>query len=79
MALCCWVVEVLMYVETLYTIEKDADDVECWVCCNVNSKSLRGIVEQQIANYLVVPNRIPVALVPGIDLSKLKHPIPKVY
>jgi len=39
---------------------------------------LRGIVEEQITHYLVVPNRLPVALVPGVDVSKLKHPMPKV-
>jgi len=47
-------------------------------CVIVVSTSLRGIVEEQIAHYLVLPNRIPVALVPGIDVSGLKHPAPKV-
>jgi len=54
-------------------------DVKYWVVvCVAGSKLLRDSVEKHIAQYLVVPNRIPVALVPGIDMSKLKHPMPKV-
>ena len=36
-------------------------------------------MEDQIANFLVLPNRIPVVLMPGIDMYKLKHPVPKVF
>ncbi|XP_064644858.1 extended synaptotagmin-2-like isoform X2 [Lineus longissimus] len=41
------------------------------------SDTLRSIVQDQIAAFLVLPNRIPISLAENISLSKLKHPMPQ--
>ena len=49
---------------------------------NVCSKSLRGIVEEQIAYYLVLPNRLPIQLSSALDptaVAMLKYPLPQVF
>lgn len=40
-------------------------------------KTLKNIVESQIASSLVLPNRIPIPLGDGIDISKIKYPTPQ--
>ena len=42
------------------------------------SDTLRTVMEDQIAYYMVLPNKIPIQLVEGIDMSKLKFPHPQV-
>ncbi|XP_074653719.1 extended synaptotagmin-2-B-like isoform X2 [Tubulanus polymorphus] len=41
------------------------------------SDILRGVICEQIANFLVLPNSIPVSLCDNIDLSRLQHPQPQ--
>jgi len=44
------------------------------------NKSLRSVVEDQISNYLVLPNRFPIALSSLIDeatLDMMKYPLPQ--
>ncbi|XP_033105787.1 extended synaptotagmin-2-A-like [Anneissia japonica] len=38
---------------------------------------LRNIIEDQIAHFLVLPNRIPVSLMEDVDLTSLKYPMPE--
>ncbi|ESO96571.1 extended synaptotagmin-like protein 2-like protein variant [Lottia gigantea] len=41
------------------------------------SDMLKNIVQEQIANIMVLPNRIPVSMVKGLDLNKLRYPQPQ--
>lgn len=40
-------------------------------------KTLRGIVDDVIANFVVLPNRIAIPLVESVDAGDLKYPIPE--
>ena len=40
-------------------------------------KTLRGIVDDVIANYVVLPNRIAIPLAESVDAGDLKYPIPE--
>ncbi|XP_063952326.1 extended synaptotagmin-2-like isoform X2 [Lytechinus pictus] len=41
------------------------------------SNLLHGILEDQFACFLVLPNRIPITLIDTVDLNELKYPMPK--
>ncbi|XP_071788056.1 extended synaptotagmin-2-like isoform X1 [Asterias amurensis] len=38
---------------------------------------LHSILEDQLANFLVLPNRLPVKLIDDVDISSLKYPMPQ--
>ncbi|XP_038058006.1 extended synaptotagmin-2-like isoform X2 [Patiria miniata] len=38
---------------------------------------LRTILEDQLANFLVLPNRLPIKLIDDVDISSLKYPMPQ--
>ena len=46
-----------------------------WSCC---SNTLRTVVEDQIAYYMVLPNKIPVQMAQGVDMTALRYPVPQV-
>jgi len=41
-------------------------------------RKVKGIIEQQICNLMVLPNRIPVKIAKDLDMFHLKRPHPKV-
>ncbi|KAK6182627.1 hypothetical protein SNE40_010269 [Patella caerulea] len=41
------------------------------------SDMLKTIVQEQIANIMVLPNRIPISMAKGLDLNKLRYPQPQ--
>ncbi|XP_019630171.1 PREDICTED: extended synaptotagmin-2-like [Branchiostoma belcheri] len=40
------------------------------------SSLLKGIVADQVANFMVLPNRYPMPLIPDLEVAKLKYPMP---
>ncbi|XP_076455494.1 extended synaptotagmin-2-like [Babylonia areolata] len=38
---------------------------------------LRSIIEEQIAGFMVLPNRIPVQIAEEVDIRKLRYPLPQ--
>ncbi|XP_022104260.1 extended synaptotagmin-2-like [Acanthaster planci] len=38
---------------------------------------LHSILEDQLANFLVLPNRLPIKLIDDVDISSLKYPMPQ--
>ncbi|XP_072173844.1 extended synaptotagmin-2-like [Diadema setosum] len=41
------------------------------------SNLLHGILEDQLACFLVLPNRIPLTLIDSVDINDLRYPMPK--
>ncbi|XP_019621531.1 PREDICTED: extended synaptotagmin-2-like [Branchiostoma belcheri] len=41
------------------------------------SSLLKGVVADQVAAFMVLPNRFPIPLVPDLDTSRLRYPMPK--
>ncbi|CAL1546958.1 unnamed protein product [Lymnaea stagnalis] len=41
------------------------------------SDMLHSIIQEQIANFMVLPNRYPIQLAEGLDLNKLRYPQPQ--
>ncbi|BFZ06345.1 hypothetical protein BsWGS_09385 [Bradybaena similaris] len=41
------------------------------------SDMLHSSIGEQIANFMVLPNRFPIKLVDGLDLNKLRYPLPQ--
>lgn len=41
------------------------------------SDMLHSIIQEQIANFMVLPNRYPIKLAEGLDLNKLRYPQPQ--
>ncbi|XP_066288059.1 extended synaptotagmin-2-like isoform X2 [Branchiostoma lanceolatum] len=41
------------------------------------SSLLKGVVADQVAAFMVLPNRFPIPLVPDLDVSRLRYPMPK--
>lgn len=41
------------------------------------SDMLHSIIQEQIANFMVLPNRFPIKMAEGIDLNKLRFPQPQ--
>ena len=39
---------------------------------------MQSIIQEQIANIMVLPNRICVPMAPGLDISRIKYPMPDV-
>ena len=42
------------------------------------SDMLHSIIQEQIANFMVLPNRYPIQLAEGLDINKLRYPQPQV-
>ncbi|XP_066299727.1 extended synaptotagmin-2-like isoform X6 [Branchiostoma lanceolatum] len=40
------------------------------------SSLLKGIVADQVSNFMVLPNRYPMPLIPDLEVAKLKYPMP---
>ncbi|XP_055860420.1 extended synaptotagmin-2-like isoform X3 [Biomphalaria glabrata] len=41
------------------------------------SDILHSIIQEQIANFMVLPNRYPLQLIQSIDINKLRYPLPQ--
>lgn len=42
------------------------------------SDMLQTIIQENIANIMVLPNRIAVQMTPGLDVSRIRYPQPDV-
>lgn len=59
-------------------IDFDLTDVANILDMPLLSTTLRTIVQDQIANFLVLPNKVPISLVENISLLELQFPLPAV-
>ncbi|XP_012938317.1 extended synaptotagmin-2 [Aplysia californica] len=41
------------------------------------SDMLHSIIQEQVANFMVLPNRYPIQMVEGLDLNRLRYPQPQ--
>ena len=46
--------------------------------CMCFSNTLRGVVQDQINYYMVLPNKIPIQLTDTVSIASLKYPVPQV-